>query len=56
MLTEQYALTEAGYVTVRLLQRFDDVEVVEDFVKVPKVVILTLHPKDGVSVRLRKVK
>lgn len=50
---EQYALTEAGYLTVRLLQRFDEVEPVDDLSKIPQFVTVTLEATKGVNVRLR---
>jgi hypothetical protein len=52
-LGQQFALTKAAYVTVRLLQRFDKL----DGSSVPPVpikwaVTLTGKPKDGVKLRL----
>ncbi|KAF2176380.1 cytochrome P450 52A12 [Zopfia rhizophila CBS 207.26] len=62
---QQFALTEAGYVTVRLLQRFEDI-VGEDNSWGPKEkggagyvrqrVTLTGCPADGVKVRLREAR
>ncbi|KAL8736132.1 MAG: hypothetical protein Q9181_002522 [Wetmoreana brouardii] len=53
-LGQQYALAEAGYLTVRLMQRFDAVEAVDDLTEIPQYVTVTLEPKNGVKVRLRK--
>ncbi|KAJ9635358.1 hypothetical protein H2199_008360 [Coniosporium tulheliwenetii] len=54
-LGQQYALTEAGYLIVRMLQRFDRIEGVgEHWQKKPrKKISLTMYPLDGVKVRLR---
>jgi hypothetical protein len=52
--TEQYALTEAGYLTVRLLQRFDTIQPVDDLAHIPQTVAVTMEPKNGVNVRLRR--
>ena len=52
--TEQYALTIAGYLTVRLLQRFDAIEAVDNLETIPQFVTVTLEAKQGVKVRLRK--
>ncbi|KAL8643808.1 MAG: hypothetical protein Q9226_008108 [Calogaya cf. arnoldii] len=51
---EQYALTIAGYLTVRLLQQFDAIEAVDDLSKIPQFVTVTLEAKNGVKVKLRK--
>jgi len=56
-LGQQYALTEAGYLVVRLLQRFDRVESVGEVVhwrRTRKGLGLTMSPRDGVRVRLRR--
>lgn len=48
---QQFALTEAGYVTVRLLQRFDEL----DGQYLPPLrngLTLTTCPADGVNIRL----
>lgn len=50
---EQYALTEAGYLTVRILQRFDEIQPVDDLARIPQFVTVTLEPTKGVNVRLR---
>jgi len=49
---QQFALTEAGYVTVRLLQKYDQID---GSVLPPKVrhgLTLTTCPADGVNVRM----
>ena len=51
---EQYAITEAGYVTVRLLQRFDGIRAVQDLTNIPQYVTVTLEAKNGVKVYLRR--
>ena len=51
---EQYALTEAGYLTVRLLQRFDEIEALDDLTEIAQTVTVTLKAKHGVNVRLRR--
>ncbi|KAK3687417.1 cytochrome P450 [Podospora appendiculata] len=53
-LGKEYALAEAGYLTVRLLQRFDRVEPVDDLIDMPQKVTVTLQPSKGVNVRLRR--
>jgi hypothetical protein len=53
MHAEQYALTEAGYVLVRLLQKFDSVENAQPEIIDPRVKsALTVSHADGVRVRL----
>jgi cytochrome P450 len=50
---QQFALTEAGYVTVRLLQRFDEL----DGQYLPPLrhgLTLTTCPADGVNIRLHE--
>ncbi|EHK97188.1 putative Cytochrome 52A11 [Glarea lozoyensis 74030] len=51
---QQYALTEAGYLTVRLLQRFDGIQAVEGLDVIEQFVTVTLEPTKGVNVRLRE--
>jgi len=56
-LGQQYALTEAGYLVVRLLQRFDVVEPVDralHWKNTRKGLGLTMSPRDGVRGRLRR--
>jgi hypothetical protein len=51
---QQFALTEAGYVTVRLLQRFKEIDgMLQEGETVHHAVTLTSHTGDGVKVRLR---
>lgn len=54
-LGQQYALTIAGYLSVRLLQQFDAIEPVDDLSEIPQFVTVTLEAVNGVKVRLRKV-
>ncbi|KAI9924943.1 hypothetical protein ASPWEDRAFT_162858 [Aspergillus wentii DTO 134E9] len=49
---QQFALTEAGYVLVRLLQRFDGIEDVHPEQKIRHGLTLTSCPADLVTVRL----
>ncbi|KAJ5787144.1 Cytochrome P450 E-class CYP52 [Penicillium paradoxum] len=51
---QQFALTEAGYVIVRLLQRFDQIEDVYPDRKIRWAVTLTSAPADLVTVRLHQ--
>jgi cytochrome P450 len=51
---QQFALTEAGYVAVRLLQRFGGVESLEGGEQARHNVTLTSHNGNGVRVRLRR--
>ncbi|KAL2872529.1 cytochrome P450 [Aspergillus lucknowensis] len=53
-LGQQFALTEAGYVLVRLLQRFDAIEDVYPEKDIKYTLTLTLTPKDPVTVRLHE--
>ncbi|KAL7916743.1 cytochrome P450 [Trichoderma velutinum] len=53
-LGKEYALAEAGFLTVRLLQHFDSVEAVQDLTNIEQFVTATLEPTHGVKVRLRK--
>ena len=50
---EQFALTEASYVAVRLLQRFDSMQNL-DFGELTYNLTLTSSPGDGVKVRLHE--
>lgn len=53
---QQFALTEASYIVVRMLQKFDALEA-EDVNKVPGYrMTLTCAPSDGVKLRLRKAR
>ncbi|TEA18334.1 Cytochrome P450 52A5 [Colletotrichum sidae] len=52
-LGQQFALTEAGFLLVRLLQRFKSMEWIGPEGKPRKDIHFTMAPKDGVSVRLR---
>ncbi|KAJ5542464.1 hypothetical protein N7535_004885 [Penicillium sp. DV-2018c] len=51
---QQFALTEAGYVIVRLLQRFDQIADVNAGKKIRYNVALTSAPADKVTVRLHQ--
>lgn len=51
---QQFALTEAGYVLVRLLQRFDAIEDVQPHLEIRHSLNLTSAPADNVTVRLRE--
>lgn len=51
---QQFALTEAGYVLVRLLQRFDQIEDVYPDRKIRYGLTLTSCPADLVTVRMRQ--
>ncbi|KAJ5804879.1 Cytochrome P450 E-class CYP52 [Penicillium riverlandense] len=51
---QQFALTEAGYVIVRLLQRFDKIEDVYPDRKIRGALTLTMAPADLVTVRLHE--
>lgn len=53
-LGQQYALTEAGYLVVRLLQTFDKIEWNGPTGRPRKGLGLTLFPRDGVHVRMHK--
>lgn len=52
--TEQYAITEASFLTVRLLQAFDAIEWRGETGRVTKGFMLTMHPALGVPVLLRR--
>lgn len=54
LMLEQHALAEAGYLTVRLLQRFDGIQAVDDLSDIEQFVTVTLEPTKGVKVRLRE--
>lgn len=49
---QQFALTEAGYVTVRLMQRFERMENLETDPVMRHAITLTSHTGNGVKVRL----
>ncbi|CAG8301096.1 unnamed protein product [Penicillium salamii] len=51
---QQFALTEAGYVLVRLLQRFDQIEDVYPDQKIRYGLTLTSAPADKVTVRMHQ--
>ncbi|KAF2426531.1 cytochrome P450 [Tothia fuscella] len=53
-LGQQYAITEASFLVVRMLQEFDDIEWLGKPGKVKKGLGLTMFPAEGVPVRLRK--
>lgn len=55
-LGQQYALTEASYLLVRLVQRFDRIEFAGEAEggRLKKGFGLTMFPADGVKVRLRR--
>ncbi|KAF1986177.1 cytochrome P450 [Aulographum hederae CBS 113979] len=53
---QQYALTEASYLVVRMLQQFDRIEWAGPEGRPRKAMGLTISPKDGVRVRLRRAK
>jgi len=52
MRTEQFALTEASYVTVRLIQRFDRMENLDPELTPKHNLTLTSCSASGVQVRL----
>lgn len=56
VLQEQFALTEASYVTVRLLQRFDNIENMETDPVVRHNLTLTNCSANGVKVRLHEAR
>ncbi|KAL3470179.1 cytochrome P450 [Aspergillus californicus] len=51
---QQFALTEAGYVLVRLVQRFDAIEDIHAKREIKLGLTLTLIPRDPVTVRLHE--
>ena len=53
-LPEQYALIEASFMIARLLQTYDAVEWHGSTGRLAKGFTLTMYPKDGVPVRLRR--
>jgi hypothetical protein len=53
VIIEQYALTEAGLLIVRLLQHFDAIEWTGPAGRPKKGLGITLFPKDGTQVRMR---
>lgn len=51
--TEQYALTEASYTLVKLIQRFDTLECADPELKQPAILsTLTMSHDRGVKIRL----
>lgn len=53
--TEQYGLTEGGFVLVRLLQRFDRIETVSPVQDMDQKLYKTIIvAKDGLRIRLHK--
>ena len=56
MQKEQFALTEASYVTVRLLQRFDGIVNCDPATETTHGLTLTSCPGNGVKVRLHAAK
>ena len=57
-LGQQFALVEASYLLVRLLQQYDSIEPFDraDMAKMRKGMGLTMWPADGVKVRLHQAK
>jgi hypothetical protein len=53
LFTEQYAITEASYLIVRILQTFEDISWEGKAGKPVKGLGLTLWPADGTTVRLK---
>jgi len=51
---EQYALNEASFVLVKVLQRFDQIEALDMVTELKKGLTLTLAPGDGVKVKLHR--
>jgi cytochrome P450 len=52
--TEQYALNEASFVMVKILQRYDNIEALDMTGPLKKAITLTLSPGDGVNVRMHR--
>jgi len=52
-MVEQYALNEASFVMVKMLQRYDRIEAL-DTGEIKKSVTLTLSPAGGVNIRLHR--
>ncbi|KAJ0119926.1 Cytochrome P450 [Diaporthe amygdali] len=55
-LGQQYALTEAGYLIVRMLQRFEKIDWLGGAGEPRKTITFTMQPRDGVPVRLTYAK
>lgn len=57
-LGQQFALTEAGYLLVRLLREFEAVEPIDrvEMQKMKKGMGVTMWPDDGVKVRFRRAR
>ena len=53
MRVEQYALNEASFVLVKILQKFDRIEAL-DMGPIKKGLTLSLSPANGVKVRLHR--
>lgn len=53
---QQYALTEAGYLIVRMLQRVEKIEWLGGADEPRKTITFTMQPRDGVPVRLTYAK
>jgi hypothetical protein len=53
-ITEQYAITEASFMLVRLMQHFDAIEWLGESGSISKGLGLTMFPANGVPVRLRR--
>jgi hypothetical protein len=53
ILIEQYALNEASFVIVKLLQRYDKIEAL-DMGPLKKGITATLAPADGVKVKMHR--
>ena len=51
---EQYALTEASFVVVKILQRYDAIEALDMTGKIKKGLSFTLKPGDGVKVKMHR--
>ncbi|KAH9214462.1 cytochrome P450 alkane hydroxylase-like protein [Leptodontidium sp. 2 PMI_412] len=53
-LGQQYALNEASFVIVRVLQRFDKIEALDMSGPLKKGITITLQPGDGVKVKMHR--
>ncbi|KAH7354752.1 cytochrome P450 alkane hydroxylase-like protein [Rhexocercosporidium sp. MPI-PUGE-AT-0058] len=53
-LGQQYALNEASFVIVRVLQRFDKIEALDMTRPLKKGITITLQPGDGVKVKMHR--
>lgn len=51
---EQYALNEASFVIVRVLQRFDKIEALDMSGPLKKGITITLQPGNGVKVKMHR--